>query len=114
MELPVGILVTGAVSCGRSRAGFSVDAVERKITVNQPDLVRVGFEQFAPDLSMPALAVRALVVAEFDDGDGRIGRAEGWVVVFCDVVTGHLLGFTGVGGVGGRFGAFGRAALKGF
>ena len=73
---PEGILFVCALGGLGGREGVWMDAGEREIAVHQADLAGIGSQQRLVGVLLPLAAERALEIAEFDDGDGRIGGAD--------------------------------------
>ncbi len=73
---PEGVLFVGALGGLGGRKGIRMDAGEREITVHQADLAGISGHQGLVGVLLPFPAERALEIAEFDDGDGRIGGTD--------------------------------------
>ncbi len=58
-----------------------MDRGKGKIAVHKPDLVRIALQQPVKSLAVELLAVRTLVIAELDDRDRGIVRAELGIVI---------------------------------
>jgi hypothetical protein len=72
---PVGFLIAGA-QCGFCRRKCVLVKGERIVPINKPDLSFIGFQKRLIDLCVPAVAVRALIVTEFNDHNRRIGGTQ--------------------------------------
>src|SRR5665648_182013 len=111
VKLPIGILFSCTVGRICSRGCLRVDAIERKITVNNTYLGGIFIQQSLENLGFPLLTIRTLVVTEFDNGDRGICRTDAGVTSLFDRITGDLLDGFGhglsvtCGRIGGNRGA---------
>jgi hypothetical protein len=59
-----------------------------QVTVNEADLAWIARQQLLVNLRIPLLAIGALVIAEFDNGNRGILRSKGRLTIRCN---GHTL-----------------------
>src|SRR3989304_188851 len=69
---PEGVLFARAHDGFRGGEGIRMYGCERQVTVDHADLAGICGKQRFIDLFMPAAAVRALEIAELDDGDRSV------------------------------------------
>jgi hypothetical protein len=98
MKFPESVLLVGAVGCIGRRDSVRMDRGQRQVLEDIPDLITVGGQDLAVGLGMVSLAVRAFIIAEFNDRDRGVCAADDRVIL----VDPDLVARSSTGRVGSR------------